>query len=267
MALKPKSATVEKPADELEPVAPASTVEADVLGDEPDYAPAVQGTAALGGVSGEISIRDLRIPWLAIAHGVGGLATDFNPGDLVLDKQYLLAHRREPVNVILLSFQKYWKEYISKEQWEANIRPRSFAAEHEVRTAGGTTAWLNGVGPTFSPAANISLLIEKPAAITSDAFGIEIDGRKFALARWGVDKKAYDRVGPEVLSKLAAELKPMHADISTRLKYGLWALSTDNEPTKNGKTQVTPRIRLLPARNTKDFVAAIDALFGQVGQG
>lgn len=247
------------------PIQPDTGVVAEVLGEEPDEVlPATVNPAAMAsvtGITGEINAKDIRFPRLQMAYGVGGLAEKFVPGDLVINGEYLIAHKGEKITVVVLGASLYWKEYLSQEAFKAQMKPRIFMTDREVRAAGGTTEWANGVGPTFSRAGTFRLLIEKPEKLECELFGITLDGKQYAPAEWHLDKGAYASVGPEITSSLAMALKPHGSDDGTRLKYGRWNLYTEivKKPTT---TTPVPRIRLQSTRNTAAFVEALNKELG-----
>jgi len=217
----------------------------------------IQGNFALGTVQGEFSMEEMRLPRLQIAYGVGNLAENFNPGDFVLGGDNLLVHKGEPLRIIILTAGQYWKEYLSAEQFTAGLRPRSFLTEQEVHKEGGTTAWVNGVGPTFNRAMNIKMLIEQPKDVICGLFGVEIKDKIYAAAVWDVDKTAFKRVGPVVMSAAQFSLR------TKGLLNGVFELANRVEKVgKNQNATVVPSIKLA-GYNDDETIEAIKAVFGQ----
>lgn len=218
--------------------------------------PAHRPKAVLGAVTGESGAGDFRLPRLQIAYGVGDLAATFNPGDLVLGGDTLLVHKGEPLKLIVLSAVQYWKEYPTQEMREARIMPRVFATAAEVQAAGGTTEWINGVGPTYSRAMDLNLLILKPKDIVSGLFGVKLDATdaEYAPAIFSVDKTAYQKVGTKIQTAANFSLR------ERGLLSGLWQLSTTSEKKKNGNMIIVPVFGLC-GHNTDEQVTNIQKLF------
>lgn len=208
---------------------------------------------ALNQVVGDLSGSDLRVPRLQIAYGVGGLAEKFTPGDLVLGGDTLLVKKGDPLTVVIMSALVYWKEYLNKDQYASQIRPRIFRTDKEVKANGGTTEWVNGVGPTFNKAMDLKLLIKQPAGIVCGLFGLELAGDMYAPAVWSIDKSAYRRVGPTVISTATFALK------ARGLVSGLFEIRTSMEKINNNIT-VVPSIKLVK-HNSDEFVKQIHTTF------
>jgi len=219
------------------PVNPDPAVAAEMTG-APETGLATRGDVAVGAVAGDFSQSDLRMPRLQIAYGVGGLAENFQPGDLVLAQDNLLVHKGEPLQLIVCSAVAYWKEYLSREQFASGTRPRTFMTEAEVRTNGGTTTWVGDKGPSFSKAMDLKMLIRKPKDLVCGLFGLTLSGVEYAPAVWSVDKSAYRRVSPVILSAAMFALK------AKGLLSGLFELKTQTEKI-NGNVTVVPSIKLV----------------------
>lgn len=211
---------------------------------------------ALGVISGEVSSADIRVPWLKLVYGVGSLAEKFNPGSLVLGDDNLLVEKAQPLNIIILSASQVWKEYLK--QYTPGVLPRTYMTEAEVRKNGGTTTWsADGTqGPTFSPALTMKLLIQKPEGITCGLFGLELGDSLWAPAKWSVDKTAYKRVGPTILTTAAFSLR------KRGLLSGIWEIRTAAEKSRTGNLTIVPTIRLI-GHAPDSLVEQIKAVFGE----
>lgn len=216
---------------------------------------------ALGQVTGDVDYDNLRLARLQIAYGVGKLAAKFAPGDLVLGGDSLLVKKGEPLNVIILTADNYWKEYISQQQFQAGIRPRNFATVDEVIKAGGTTEWKDGpdgkrIGPSFSRAMDMKLLIEQPKDIVSGLFGVPVAGKLYAPAIWSVDKSAHRRVEGVVNSAARLSLR------TRGLHSAVFQVTTTIELINKNNTPI-PNIKLL-THLSDEAVKEIEVLFGRV---
>lgn len=224
------------------------------------------GSVALGAVGGDQSGQGMQLPRLQMVFGVGDLVATFSPGDLILAKENLLAHKGQPVSLIILSAFQYWKEYLSSDAFNAGMRPRSYPTEAEVikahtpeggkaPSAVGLTQWGpagSGVKPTFSPAMDLKMLIERPEGVICGLFGIEIGGKSYAPAVWTVDKTTYGSIGP-VVKAAAFSLQ------QRSLLAGIFSLVTTVR-VENGKTKIKPTLRLT-GYNAPEVVEQIKKLF------
>ena len=261
--MKQEAKTVEAEAS----VAPAETAPVDetalatLRGNEAhDLAtPSGGGMVALGAVTGEFTPRDFRPPYLKIVYGVGDLSAKYDPGCLVMAVQAdetLLVKKSESLTLVLLGAHKFWKEWQDSEAYNAGIFPRSFNTVKEVVAAGGTVEFgPAGERPTFGPAANFTVLIRQPEGVLSGLFSYDLNGHKYAIAKWIVDKTAYSRVGPTVFTAEATSLK------DRGLASGIWELHTESVKSRNGRNMViTPFIRLA-GHVTPAFLTEVKAAF------
>lgn len=239
-----------------QPANPDVEVAEEVLGDETSgYVPAIRRNMSLEGGPVNISMSGISMPWLAIAHGVGKLAkAGFNPGDLVLSGEHLLASKGAPINIVVVQFEQYWKQYLSQDMFNQGLRPMVFKTEAEAQAAGLRTQWENNVGPEVSPAMDWFMLIEKPKDIMCALFGAEIDGVEYAPALMSIDKQAYKAVAGTFLT--AAKFS-----LSKRGIYSAkWELKTKLTVSKTGNSTWVPTVKLI-AYNPESFVTKLKALF------
>lgn len=207
----------------------------------------------LGEVTGDFSANDIRLPRLQLVQNVGILSETFHPGDVILGGDNFIAAKESPIDVIILNARQYWKEYLGGEKFDPDRRALTFSTEAEVAEAGGTTAWVNGVGPTYSKAMTLTLLIKQPKEIVCGLFGLDIDNEMYAIAVWDVDKTAYRRVGPQILTAKQVSLR------ARGLLSGRFQLSTKTEKI-NKNNIVVPVLRLI-GFNPETVVKQINILF------
>jgi hypothetical protein len=235
-------------------------VENDISG--PSTAMATRRTDApmLGGVTGEGDC-EIRPPWMTIVHGTSKTSASFDVGSIILDKTSLLVKKGEPLEVVILSAPTYWKEYTTG-PYDPDNRPRQFNSKAEVLEAGGTVTWNNNTDPatppTFSLAADLRLLVRKPKDIICGMFGEDLlgDGHDYAPALFSIDKTAYKRVMPEIISAEKVSLA------RRGLRSGVWVLKTGTEILK-GKPVIVPSIKLVSALSP-EAMQRIEDLFGSV---
>lgn len=214
-------------------------------------------SAGVGDVSGETANQGLRLPRLQIAYGVGNLAKVFSPGDLVYGGDNLLAHKMEPIQMVIFKAMEYWREYMDSTMYDAGLRPRNFLTEAEVLKAGGITRWSNAPDapkPTFSEAMDLSVMIKKPQNLVCGLFGIELEGAEYGVAVWTVDKSTYKRVAPYVKMCRQFSLR------KRGLLSGLFSLHTSIETVK-GRVGPVPNLKLI-GHNSDNFIRAVSAMLG-----
>jgi len=232
-------------------------VDAEVLSamedENTEVALAAPTTMALGQMAGDNTIADLKFPRLQIAYGVGGLAENFAPGDLVLDKEHLLAKKNSPIRLVILNTNTYWKEYTT---FGSVAMPRVFKTRDEVHVAGFTTEWKDGQAPQFKRAMDLRLLIKKPDGLTCGLFGLKLGDSEWAPAMWSVDKTAFDKINDKLTPVANFALR------DKGLLYGSWDLSTETEKKKNGNVVIVPVIKYA-GLNSEDLVKDIHTTFGQ----
>ncbi len=204
-----------------------------------------QGAIALGEMGGEEEV-EFKLPYISIVYGVSKIIDQYDVGDIVLDKNTLLAHKNEPMKFIVLQANSYWKEWFSPEEREiaqAEQRyERRFQTREEVTAAGGTCplpsgGWPNGERPTFSHAMDIDILIQKPESLVSGLFGVEIGDKAYAPARWIVDKTTFKNVGPVIAGAKRMALR------NRGLSSGVFEATIKMVQGKKG-TQPIPQVRL-----------------------
>jgi hypothetical protein len=224
-----------------------------------DDAVALRATTELGQLGGEIGAQDLQAPYLQITYGVGGLAENYSLGDLVLGGENLLVHKDTPLELVILRAFVYWKEYLSNEDFKAKIRPRTFATEADVHKAGLTTTWTRGPdgtdqGPQCNRAMRMDLIIEQPKDVVCGLFGVELEGKLYAPARFAVDKTAYRKLAPVIVASAKYRLQPKGG-----LYVGRFQLTTTVGKV-NSNVTVIPSIKFV-GENTPDFIASVRQLF------
>jgi hypothetical protein len=236
--------------EEFDPRKPAPAAQ------EPEMSLMHRPSMMVGELAGERTSEDVSFPWLNIAYGVGGLAQKgFNPGDVVLDDEYLLAKSGDPVLFIPVKSFLFWKEYLTQDMWAAGQTPKVFATLDEVKAAGGTTEWANGQGPTYSRAMDLRLLVQKPEGLVCGMFGLDLQGKVYAPARWSLDKTAFKRAGGPIIQAHDYALAKTGGMIG-----GTFEVRTHRSKTASGNTTVIPVTRLVQT-NSPELVAEIRERF------
>lgn len=185
---------------------------------------------------------NLSLPYLGMAYGVGGLSeAGFAPGSLVLGKEHLLAEKGEPIRLIVMSFEEYFKEYVTSAEWTAGKRPRVFRTEEEAKAAGLSTRYNQDTGqlPQAPQAMVWTTLIEKPEKVTCPLFCIEANGKAYAPAYFPLERSAYGAVRQDfgMAVKFILKARGIHT--------GVWSVHTVLKTAKTGNKTWVPKISLV----------------------
>lgn len=244
----------------------AEEVPAELVGNEEQefHAPAPTTSSALinPNAAMDLDLEGARPPYLSLVHGVGEAAENFNPGDLILQKEYLVCPKGKTLDIVILNLEQFYKQRVSNDQWQAGVRPQTFKTKADAEAAGMQTNWVNGVGPDVSPAMDLVVLIRKPEDVVCGLFGIDIgDGHEYAIARMSSDKTAYKYlfgdIGLIIKTKLA----------KTGIFSGVWEFYTElsKANSRGNRTQIIRAKfkELLP----EDVVASIISAIGTPSNG
>jgi hypothetical protein len=159
--------------------------------------------------------KDIILPRLNIAQGIGNLGQVFDPGSIVFNQAVLLfkppfTHPKDPtqnvpgtppVNIVCLGFRP--TRYVEQVQ---GGRGMIVDTEDAVRANGGTLDYdeaqlkkKDGM-KYFQALAEALIAIERPESIADDdnVFVYPVDGKKYALALWGMKGTAYTEAAKRV---------------------------------------------------------------------
>tara|TARA_R110002126_G_scaffold107508_7_gene242982 strand:+ start:60 stop:809 length:750 start_codon:yes stop_codon:yes gene_type:complete len=230
---------------------PDSEARDDVLGNNNmEVAPRNAAPFALGKVTGDVPTQP-RLPRLKVTHGVGGLAdAGFAPGEWVLNDEASLAKRGDPLLLIILSADQYYKEYDS---YNSGGTPRSFNSAEEVTAAGETVEWSGPSGakvaPTFSPAMNANLFIRRPEGIVDGAFGVKIGEHEYAPAVYTADKQAFTPFSAPITTASGFSLR------ERGLHSGVFELRSASKKLRSGNSVTVPTLRLIGHLSDEELAA------------
>lgn len=244
--------------DNLSP-SPAATADPDVRrivdGEDVDESmlPALQGQE-LGVVRFDGSNRPVRLPQLKIKQANSGkvITPSLKNGDITLDLEHIVSDKTGKATLIVLSFVQYYEDNVP-----LGAPKSTYASLSDVVKAGKRIAQNGesaGTPNTVREAGRSAVLVEKPDDLADSAFPFELNGKRYALARWFMNGWALWGPGRVIQDKSQLELRP------TGLLSGRFELSTTQAQGKAGPFH-KPFMRLLPDRNSKEFVEAAKALF------
>jgi hypothetical protein len=202
---------------------------------------------ALGTVEGSIDAKDLIIPRMAIVQRVGPASKEFEPGQIVYNKETVLAEPEEAINLVVLSIKKFYEEWLP---YDPNgPKPKTFATARELADAKLYTDWRNDEQPPAREVANVLVLVEKPDAVDSTAFNKTIGGKDYAIALWTLRGVGYSYGAKKIFSASSIDLA------RSGLLSGRWELATEDKMV-NGNYVHVPILRLV-GRNSAELVAEI----------
>lgn len=160
--------------------------------------------------------NDIILPRLNIAQNIGELGTTYNPGTVLFNQSTVLyvpafVHPKDPsqntpaskpFNMICLGFRP--TRYVEKV--EGGGRGIIVNTEAQVREAGGTLDYqewqlkkAQGM-KRFEALAEALIAIERPETCADDdsVFVYPVDGKKYALALWGMKGTSYTEAAKKV---------------------------------------------------------------------
>lgn len=202
---------------------------------------------ALGKVGGSVDSRDLIIPRLNIVQNVGPLSEGFEGGDIVFNKETVLAHKEEPVYLTVLSIKKTYEERLAYDP--TGPRPVVYETLQEVLDAGLHIDWRGNEAPPVREVAEVLTFIEKPDGVEDLGFSHEILGKEYALALWALRGTGYTRGAKKIFSASQIELA------KEGLLSGRWEFST--ERTLVGGNYVFAPVLRVKGKNSPEFVGEI----------
>lgn len=215
--------------------------------------PALRGQE-LGVASFDSNNRPVRLPQLKIRQSNSGkvITPTLKNGDITLDLEHLVTSKDNKAVLVVLSYAQYYEDNVPLGAPKTIYPSLVEAAKAGKRIAqNGESA---GTPNTVREAARAVLLVEKPDDIADSAFPFEVAGKRYAVARWYLNGWALWGPGRTIQDKSQLELRP------SGLISGRFELTTAPATGKAGPFH-KPFMRLLPERNSPQFVEAAKALF------
>jgi hypothetical protein len=225
-----------------------STAVAPVAGTQDMLPITALGTGQAGG---DIDEGDIRLPRLELVYGVGELSENFDAGDIVYNKELLLATKGNQVFMTVIKIRKYYMEDLPFDPNREEMA-RSFNTKEEVTAAGLWVDWnMNGQKkPPVAECADLMVMVECPEGMDDSLFPwvyTDAAGKSTSLtvAAWTVRKTSYTRVAKPVFSAMAFGLRD-------NLLAGRWCLHTERK--KSGDFVTTLPVFRNIGRNDEAFV-------------
>lgn len=234
-------------ATETQPEVPSTPSTDSTVAVRPGLAPAapfVEGEDA----SGEFDNSDVEKLYLTIVAKTGKLSNEFTPGDLLLNKEFVIGGTKSPITVVPMGLRKLYQNDLD---FESNDETGDIVSKQvDVLNRGGIVDYRphNDKVSThyWKKIANIPLLIELPADVSAEVeanFLYEIEGKLYAVVGYTArTKSAYNGIA-----------KPVNQALK---KFGIvrtktYTLSVKGEDF-DGKSWMQPNMRV--SGNTSDAV-------------
>lgn len=245
---------------------------------------APRGRYADSGFEGDFGSEDLKFPQVKVVQGSGKLSAMFDEGTVIYADQALLppASKAPGAPVPLLTFiplhiKKQWRENLSKEAADAGEMPRVVNSREEVENLGGTTVWIDGQKPSWSPSARCMFLIELPEGCDHPGFALDLDGKQYAVAVYYAGGMAYNASAKVIFNTAQTSLfvpvmdgdKPQLDARGRVVKRPLlwknfWSVNWTKKPTGNYLTY-QPNLRLTKVETGPELRAYAESLMVNTG--
>ncbi len=254
----PAPAIPSQPTQEVAAPAPAApTTTAVVVAP----APGVPATSNPGYYDDEnIPASDLKLPRLNIVQKVGELSNNFAGGTVVLDGNLTLVDAPKgpaesaAFRFLVIGLQD--KRFVEKV--EGGLRGNSFTKEEEVVKAGGTLDYneakaSNGAKPLYQTMVTAMVIIEKPDSVNPNAFPIEYNGKKYALALYSMKGTSYTNAAKHLYTARK------FGNCKNGFRFGWWTMTSRLKAAAN--SYFIPTVRQ-QEESTPEFRAFLGTLLG-----
>lgn len=231
----------DEPATELAPTKTATST--------PERALAMPDSGDSLGISGEVSAKDLTIPYLSLVQKSGTKADMFPVGSWVVGEN-VVAEKDVPLRVVALDISKRYEEVT---EFGSGAISRVFETSEEVRAAG--LSLQRGAAKEAREIAGILFWITAPEGADPDVFPLVTEtGTRGLIAKYVARSTGYSGVAMPIFTATS----PLGHLRGKHIKKGQWDLTAALSKT-NGNTYY--KVSLRPRGATPaDVLAEIDAL-------
>lgn len=216
-------------------------------------------TSPSAAIEGDFDKSDEKLPRLQIVQGSGELAKLFNVGTLLYANEILFPPDAPNVAPSLLRFvpvglRKQFRENLTEEEQAAGALPRLCNTYQEMIDLGGSTEWVGGEKPAWSPSAQVFMLLEQPKDISHPGFCLDIGGKVYGPAVYFASSTAYRTLALPIFNATKIQLR---GNISKRF----WAVRVVKKPGKKF-TVFAPEARLLTEDCSTELVELCTSFVG-----
>ena len=174
------------------------------------------------GMTGEISMDDVKLPSLKLVGKTSEMANEFPAGSWVFDGSVMVSDGKTPFNVVVVQFAKRYQEVRPYDE-DNSQPPLVLDTMNQVRAAGG--GFEKDSAKQFMPIAHIQLLIEAPASLDEadkGRFSLAFENKRYTLAVFSaLSRTAYSAVGREITSAAIA------GALKESLAGAVWEMSSE----------------------------------------
>lgn len=218
-----------------------------------------------GGLEGDFDANDLKLPQLKLVNGSGELSQKYNQGTLLLADEKLWSPpnleqgaTNPSMNFVPIQVRKQFRENLTQDEVEDGAMPRTVdsRAAAEALTGKGSTEWVNGKKPKWSPSARCVFLLQAPDGAEHPNFTEEADGKQWALAVYYAGGTAYNNSAKLIFNAAQISLKDQGRIM---LHKKLWTFGVVKKKAGNFMVFV-PNIRLTKDETGPDVRALVDGL-------
>lgn len=221
---------------------------------EPSQAPAVvesknqlavAGDLTAFGISGEVSQRDLVVPYLSVVQKSGTKADTFPVGSWVVGENKI-ADKDQPLRVVAIDVQKRFEEVV---EYGSGAIGRIFESAKEVREAG--LSLQRGASKEAREIAGILFWITAPEGAEEDLFPLVTEGgTRGTVAKYVARSSGYGGVAMPIFTAIS----PLGHLRGKHVSAGQWDLSATLTKS-NGNSYY--KVGLRPKGLTADDVLAL----------
>lgn len=187
-----------------------------------------------------IEFSDIQVPSLNLVQKVGELSENFDPGEVVLDRQLPLPR---PVRLVALGLSS--KRYVERVEGEDGQGGNIAYSLEEVARLGGTTLYSEHDQkkiPWYQTLVTALLLVERHEWITEGDAGLfqfedQTTGLWYALARWNLKGTLYQQGAKVFMTSRAI------GQCRQGYTHMFWTLDTTSFRTRNQRTVIAPKLR------------------------
>lgn len=211
------------------------------------------GNFSAAGVDADVALEDVRLPRINVLQKMSELVDTpgFNPGDVVFQKEVVLASVGEPLEATFCNLRRQYRENLP---WGSDQEARVVNTREEVFALGGS---LKFRAPNeWVPIAHLTMLVKAPEKVAEEHpeyFPLSHGGSSYAMAMWTVSSSAYTAVANTLITAATQFLRD-----------GLWTAKWDLsviKKTKDSKVYYVPTIKRSGSHEGDDL-AFIKSLMG-----
>lgn len=157
-------------------------------------------------VTGEITTGDKAMPRLNLGQKSGALGENHGMGNLILNKEIIVAKFGQTIVATCLKIRKRYQER-RKYDPSSTTMPKMFDTAKEARAGGFATEWTNDPNEKMAlPIAHILWFIPAPEDLDKDVteqnFNYDFEGRRFSAALFTTSATGYNTTAKPIFTAM-----------------------------------------------------------------